>query len=135
MGSIERFQGPTEIAADKGNLGGDAAGASDRFSRAKGGGPQQQPRSAEIAKLGHGNAAQRHCRRVIAQRDTVQRAEGITRARSRAPALIGESHFESRHTCHSQSGLGGQYIYLTINTEIITGNSAVTSRATKGEPS
>src|SRR5262245_63528824 len=92
MGSIERFQGPTEIAADKGNLGGDAAGASDRFSRAKGGGPQQQPRSAEIAKLGHGNAAQRHCRRVIAQRDTVQRAEGITRARSRAPALIGESH-------------------------------------------
>jgi hypothetical protein len=68
--SIERFQGPIEIAADKGNLGfgGDAAGASDRFSRAKGGGgaPQEQPCSGEIAKLGHGNAAQCQCRRVIA---------------------------------------------------------------------
>jgi hypothetical protein len=61
-------------------FGGDAAGASDRFARTKGGGgsPQEEPCSGEIAKLGHGNAAQCQCRRVIAQRDTVQGAKGIT---------------------------------------------------------
>jgi hypothetical protein len=59
---------------------GDAACASDLFSRAKGSGPpQEQPCSGEIAKLGHGNAAQLQCRRVIAQRDTIQDAKGINR--------------------------------------------------------
>jgi len=59
---------------------GDAAGASDLFSRAKGGGPpQEQPCSGDIAKLCHGNGAQRRCRRVIAQRDTIQGAKGINR--------------------------------------------------------
>jgi len=53
---------------------GDAAGASDLFSRANGGGPpQEQPCSGEIAKLGMA-MAQRQCRRVIAQRDTIQGA-------------------------------------------------------------
>ena len=58
---IERFQGPAEIAADKGNLGfgGDAPCAGDGFCRPEGtrSPPQEKPCSGEIAKLGHGNTA------------------------------------------------------------------------------
>jgi hypothetical protein len=32
-------------------------------------------------------------------------------------------------------GLGGQYIYLTINAGSITANSVMTRQTTKGEPS
>jgi hypothetical protein len=78
----ERLRGPGEVAGRERNLGfgDDASRASHGLFRAKGsrGSPHQRFRAVEIAELGHGDAAKRERRRVIAERDFVQRAEGIT---------------------------------------------------------
>jgi hypothetical protein len=79
---IERLRGPAQVARDEGDLGlgNDAARAGDGFSRPKGArrASHQHLRSNQITELRHRNAAQRQCRRVVAQRDSLQRAERIT---------------------------------------------------------
>lgn len=61
-------------------------------------------RAFEIAELRHRDPAQRERRRIVAQRDAVQRAERVTgreRARGRRDQRIHPNPSESRHTCHS----------------------------------
>jgi hypothetical protein len=61
-------------------LGDDAPGAGHGLLRTEGthGPPQQELRSNEITELRHRNASDRKRRRVIAQRDPLQRTQGIT---------------------------------------------------------
>ncbi len=77
----QALRGPVEFTRDERDLrlGDDAARARDAFLRTKGtpGTAQQQFGARQIAELRHGNAADRKRRRIIAQRDPLQRAQGI----------------------------------------------------------
>ena len=68
-GRIERLCRPVEVARDERDfgLGHVAAGAGDRLARTEGA-PRavQQQLGAKIAKLRHGDAAQRQSRRIAA---------------------------------------------------------------------
>ena len=80
---VERLRRPAQIARDERDLGlgDDAPRAGHRFFRTEGARrtSQQLLRSREIAELRHRDAAQRERRRIVAQRDPLQRAERITR--------------------------------------------------------
>jgi hypothetical protein len=75
---FERFRRPAEITRDKRDLGfGDETScASHRFSRTEGARrtSQQRLRTYEIAELGHRNASKRERWRIVAQRNSLQRA-------------------------------------------------------------
>ena len=68
--------------------------------------PQQRLRPTEIAELRHRDAPQRQRRRIVAKRDSLQRAEGITRGERarrgrdqrvhRNPATLSHSRAESQ---------------------------------------
>ena len=77
----ERLRGPGEVAGRERDLGlgDDASRARHSLSRTEGvrRSPHQRSRAGEIAELGHGDAAKRERRCVIAKRDPVQRAERI----------------------------------------------------------
>ena len=79
---VERLRRPAQVARGEGDLrlGDDASRASHRLLRAERAGrtPHERPRSREIAELRQRDAAQRQRRRVVAQGDPLQRAEGIT---------------------------------------------------------
>jgi hypothetical protein len=82
---IERLRRPAQVARDDRDLGlgDDAPGASHGLFRTEGArsASQERLRAHEIAELCHGDAAKRERRRVVAQGDTVQCAEGITRGK------------------------------------------------------
>ena len=83
----ERLQGPAQIARDERDLGlgDDAARAGRRLVRAEGASraAQQLLGAGEIAELRHRDAAQRERRRIVAQRDPLQRASGSPAASAR----------------------------------------------------
>src|SRR6267378_4316052 len=80
---VERLRRPAQVARGERDLGlGDhAPRAGHGLSRTEGarGTSQQRLRANEIAELRHRDASKRERRRVVAQGDPVQRAEGITR--------------------------------------------------------
>ncbi len=77
----EGFRRPREVARGERNLRlrDDAPRPRDRLSWTEGArrAPHQRSRAVEIAKLCHGNTAKRERWRIVAERDPVQRAEGI----------------------------------------------------------
>ena len=79
----KRLHGAAQIARDERDLGfGDRAPcAGRRLLRTEGarGASQQLLRARQIAELRHRDAAQRERRRIVAQRDPLQRAERIAR--------------------------------------------------------
>src|SRR5712675_2498421 len=80
---VERFRGPAQVARDERDLGlgDDAPRAGNGLIRTEGARrtSHESLRANEIAELRHRDAAKRERRRVVAQGDPVQRAEGITR--------------------------------------------------------
>ena len=80
---VERLRGPAQVARDERDLGlgDDAPRAGHRLSRTEGArrASQESLRANEIAELRHRDAAKRERRRVVAQGDPLQRAEGIAR--------------------------------------------------------
>ncbi len=78
---LQRLDRPAEVARDEGDFGfGDnAAGPGHGLSRTKGARRPTQKRLGprEVAELRHGNPAQRQRRRVVAQRDALQRGEDV----------------------------------------------------------
>lgn len=79
---IESFRRPAQVAGCERNFnfGDDAPGAGDSFTGAEGtrGAAEQFPRPREIAELRHGNASKGEGGRIVAQRNALQCAEGIT---------------------------------------------------------
>ena len=89
-GRVERAHRPAQVARGEGDLRlGDLAarlGEALAGAEAAGGAPEELARPVVVAELGHGDAAQGEGRRVVAQRDALEGAEGITgrqRARGR----------------------------------------------------
>jgi hypothetical protein len=82
----KRLRSPAQIARDESNLGfgDDAPRAGYGFLRTEGASstPQENLRSHEIAELCHRDAAQCERRRIVAQCDSFQCAERITRRQS-----------------------------------------------------
>jgi hypothetical protein len=81
--SVEHFRRPAQIARGEGDfgLGYYASRAGHGFFRTESARsiPQEFLRSCEVAKLGHRDAAKGERRRIVAQRDSLQRSEGIAR--------------------------------------------------------
>ncbi|MCY1243501.1 hypothetical protein D9M72_565180 [compost metagenome] len=81
--AVQRLCRPAQVARDKGDLrfGHHAPGARYGFARTEGArrAAQQCPGADEVAKLRHGDPAQRQRRRIVAQGNPVQRAKRITR--------------------------------------------------------
>jgi len=81
-GGGEFVHPPSQIARGERNFGFGylASSLGDAFARAKaaGGASQELARPLVVAELGHGNAAQGECRRIVAQRDALKRTERIT---------------------------------------------------------
>jgi len=81
-GGIERLRRPFQITRGEGDLGFSdlTAGLGERFARAKAvcGASQEFTCPRVVAELDHRNAAQRKRRRVVAQRDALERTERIT---------------------------------------------------------
>src|SRR6185437_12140109 len=79
---IEHFRWPAQIARDESDLGlgDDATRPRHRLFRAEAAcrAPQQCLRAIELAKLRHGDAAQREGRWIVAQSNAVEGAERIT---------------------------------------------------------
>jgi hypothetical protein len=80
---VERLRRPAQVARDERDvgLGDDAPRASHGLFRTEGtrSTSQEGLRSNEIAELRHRDASKRESRRVVAQGNSVQCAEGITR--------------------------------------------------------
>ena len=80
---VERLHRPAQVARDERDfgLGNNTPCAGHGLSRTEGARriPQQRLRSNEIAKLRHRDASQRQRRRVVAQGNPFQCAEGVTR--------------------------------------------------------
>ena len=66
-------------------------------------------RPDEVAELRHRDTAKRERMRVVAQRDTIERAERIARCQSTRRGCDQRIHGldESRHTCHSHRARPG----------------------------
>src|ERR1700675_2519069 len=79
---VERLRRPAQVARDEADLalGDHTPRAGHGLFRAEGARrpSQESLRSNEIAELRHRDAAKRERRRIVAQGDPVQRAEGIT---------------------------------------------------------
>jgi hypothetical protein len=89
-GRLERGHRPAQVTRGERDLrlGNLAARPGEPLAAAEaaGGAPQELPRPVVVPELGHGAAPQGEGRRVVAQRDVLERAEGITgrqRARGR----------------------------------------------------
>src|SRR6185503_10458937 len=80
---LERFRRPTQVARHERDLrlGDDAPRAGHGLFRTEGARrtSQERLRSNEITELRHRDASKRKCGRVVAQRDALQCADGITR--------------------------------------------------------
>jgi hypothetical protein len=80
---VERFRRPAQVARDERDLGlgDDAPRAGDGLFRTEGtrSTSQKSLRSNVIAELRHRDASKRETRRIVAQGDPLQCAEGITR--------------------------------------------------------
>ena len=80
---VERLRRPAQVARDERDLGlgDDAPRAGHGLFRTEGARrtSQESLRANEIAELRHRDASKRERRRVVAQGDPLQRAEGITR--------------------------------------------------------
>src|SRR5512140_1540746 len=78
---LQPLDRPAEVARDQRDLrlGDDASRARHSLSRPEGSrrAPEQRAGTVEISKLRHRDSAQRERRRVVSQRDSVQRAERI----------------------------------------------------------
>ena len=78
---VQRLGGGVQVAGGQRHLrlGHHAAGARHRFLCGEGPrrAPQQRPGAGQVAELRHGDAAQRQRRRVVAQRDMVQRPQRV----------------------------------------------------------
>src|SRR5215468_3882167 len=76
---LECFRRPAQVTRGESNLGlsDDAPGTGHGFSGTEGGRspPQELLCSCEIAQLCHRNAAKSECRRILAQRDSLQGSE------------------------------------------------------------
>ncbi len=93
-GRVEPARRRAQVARDEGNLrlGDLAARLGEAVARAEGpgGAPEERACPVVVAQLGHGAAAQGQGRRVVAQRDVIEGAEGITggqRPRGRAEGV------------------------------------------------
>ena len=102
---VERLRRPAQVARDERDLGlgDDTPRAGHGLFRTEGARrtSQESLRSNEIAEPRHRDAAQRERRRVVAQRDPVQGAEGITRGDRTRRGRDQRSPSESRHICNS----------------------------------
>jgi hypothetical protein len=102
---VQRLRRPLEVTRGEPNLRfrENTPSAGDRLFRFEGGGrtPQVIFRANVIAVLRHRDAAQRERRRVFAQVDAVQRAEGIARGKRARRSRDQRVHLKPRHTCHS----------------------------------
>ncbi len=82
---VERLRRPAQVARDQRDLGlgDDAARASHRLFRTEGArcAAQESLGASEIAELRHGDAAKRESRRVVAQGNSLQCAERVTRGK------------------------------------------------------
>jgi len=80
---VERLPRPAQVARDERDLslGDDAPRARHGFFRTEGpcSTSQESLRSNQIAELRHRDASQRERRRILAQRDSLQCADGVTR--------------------------------------------------------
>jgi hypothetical protein len=80
---VERLRGPAQVTRDERDLGlGDnAPRAGHGLFRTEGtrSTSKERLRSNEIAQLSHRDASKRQRSRIVAQRDPLQRAEGISR--------------------------------------------------------
>ena len=80
-GRVQRLGGGVQVAGGQGHLrfGHHAAGARHGFLCREGPrrASQQRPGEGQVAELRHGDAAQRQRRRIVAQRDMVQRPQRI----------------------------------------------------------
>jgi hypothetical protein len=82
-GYVEHFRGPAQVAGSERDfsLGDDTSRAGNCLFRPEGTRrtSQESLRAWEIAKLRHGNSPERKGRRIVAQRDPFECAEGIAR--------------------------------------------------------
>ena len=82
-GCVEHLRGPAQIARGERDfgLGDDTSRAGNCFFWPEGTRrtSQESLRAYEIAELRHGNSSKRERRRIVAQRDSFECAEGITR--------------------------------------------------------
>ena len=101
---VERFGGPAQVARDECDLGlgNDAPRAGHRLFRAEGARrlSQQSLGPNELAELSHRDAAKRQRRRIVAQRDPLERAERIARCQCMRGGCD-QRVIGSRHTCNS----------------------------------
>jgi hypothetical protein len=83
MRDVKCFRRPPQVARGECNfgLGYDAPRTGHCLFRTKGarGTPQEFLRSRKFTELRHRDAAKRKCWRIVAQRNSLQRSEGITR--------------------------------------------------------
>lgn len=89
-GRLERTRRPAQVARRERDVGfrDDAARPCNRFLRTERtrGAADERARAFEIAELRERDPAQRERRRIVAQRDAVQRTERVTgRERARPP--------------------------------------------------
>ena len=107
-GRVERAHRPAQVARGEGDLRlGDLAarlGEALAGAEAAGGAPEELARPVVVAELGHGDAAQGEGRRVVAQRDALEGAEGIT-GRQRARGRGDEGVHVWEDTCRSSAPL------------------------------
>ena len=103
-GRVERAHRPAQVARGEADLRlGDLAarlGEALTGAEAAGGPPEELARPVVVAELGHGDAAQGEGRRVVAQRDALEGAEGIT-GRQRARGRGDEGVHVWEDTCRS----------------------------------
>jgi len=102
---VERARRPAQVPRGEGDLRlGDLAarlGEALAGAEAAGGAPEQLARPLVVAELSHGDAAQGEGRRVVAQRDALEGAEGIT-GRQRARPRRGGSPCPGGYMEHSR---------------------------------
>jgi hypothetical protein len=94
-GRVQRTHRRAQVARGEGDLRlGDLAarlGEAVAGAEGAGGAPEELARPVVVAELGHGDAAQGEGRRVVAQRDTLEGAEGSPAASARAAEAARES--------------------------------------------
>ncbi len=101
-GRVQRTHRRAQVAHGEGDLRlGDLAarlGEAVAGAEGAGGAPEELARPVVVAELGHGDAAQGEGRRVVAQRDALEGAEGVT-GRQRARGRGGEGVHVWEDTC------------------------------------
>ena len=140
-GRLERAHRPAQVTRGEGDLRlGDLAarlGEALAGAEAAGGAPEELARPVVVAELGHGAAAQGQGRRVVAQRDAIEGAEGITgrqRARGRGDegVHVGGIHVDPvrRSTGHGPAASPRAAMGRRGEARTRTGSVCYTSRRT-----